>query len=140
MIVICDIDNTVAYAAMKRGPFDYHLVSGDEPLPAVINVVQLLRHGGAEIHYWTGREEWCRDDTEKWLRLHVGDFTALVMRPNGNRDSGADIKRRWLREYREKYLLAHDATVVIEDQPNVATALRLDGMTVLCVGDIDFGA
>lgn len=138
MIVIVDIDDTVAYAAMQRGPFDYELVSGDVPLPEVVRTLQMLRSAGARLDFWTGREEWCRGDTEDWLHTHVGDFGTLLMRPNGNRDGGVTLKRAWLKEYLEAF--PAELLIVIEDQPKIATALRLDGVTVLCCGNSDFVA
>lgn len=64
--IIVDIDGTVA--CMKdRGPFDEHLVSQDELIEPVAQMVLNAAYSGLSIVFMSGRTDGCREDTEEWL-------------------------------------------------------------------------
>lgn len=83
-----------------------------------------------EIAYVTGRPEWCRFDTERWLSDHGLPRGTLTMRRNGDHRPAAHAKLRLLQD------LATDRTVavVVDDDLDVCDAYEQAGFAVLRAG------
>jgi predicted kinase len=92
---LVDIDGTLALMstlAGGRGPYDWHRVGEDAPNPAVVELVRSL-HSAATIVVMSGRDESCRELTEKWLATHQVPHEALFMRPAGDQRKDSIVKR-----------------------------------------------
>lgn len=138
MLVICDIDGTIAtHSKEQRGHFDYHLVGGDAPNKPIIELVWLLA-SQYEVIFMTGREESCRFATIEWLARHLFFWpdTELYMRPNEerHRTRDSDLKRALY----EKHIAPRSVAYVLEDRNRNVSMWRSLGLTCLQVADGDF--
>jgi phosphoglycolate phosphatase-like HAD superfamily hydrolase len=80
-----------------------------------------------EIAYVTGRPEWCRSDTESWLRAHGLPDGTVAMRRNGDYRPARKAKLRLLRELAAGRTVA----VVVDDDLEVCAAYEQAGWPVL---------
>lgn len=81
---LVDMDGTLASMGDRRGPYDWHRVGEDEPIQAVLDVVDRLTRGsGRKVIVMSGRDEVCRDITLDWLYKHDVRCDELLMRPPG---------------------------------------------------------
>lgn len=144
---IVDIDGTLAnMEPCGRGPFEWHRVGEDEPIDAVIELVETLHMAGYKIIFMSGRDEVCRPETEKWLAENLywlnGQWTSddqLFMRwttPKGENDPKDNIVKYTLfdRHIRGKYNVAG----VIDDRQQVVDMWRDLGLTVFQCAPGDF--
>lgn len=133
--VLVDIDGTVALIG-DRGRFEEHLVERDLPNPSVIDVVRRLHASGHEIVFLSGRGSGCREQTEAWLRAHVGDlFSGLFMRAQGDQRKDATVKLELLfAEVAPRW----SVEFVLDDRDQVVAAWRRAGLTVFQVADGNF--
>ena len=77
---IFDMDGTLTVAG-GRNIYDETLVYNDEPNWPVVNLAKMLIAAGDKVIVTSARSEFCRKDTERWLREVAGiDFTALFLR------------------------------------------------------------
>ena len=110
---IVDIDGTLALGHFgepgRRGPFDWHRVSEDDPNMPVIHLVRALGRA-ASLIFLSGRDESCRDDTLTWIRQHVAPRHSdgilhdaadlhLLMRPAGDFRPDAQVKAQLFWEH-----------------------------------------
>lgn len=141
--VIWDLDGTLAddrarahYVEVEEGKkrdwksyFD--AIEDDPPIAASIAILQALRHDGIGVLYLTGRPEYTRPQTERWLKVNgLDEYDRLVMRPNDERRVAGEFKVDAVRELREHYELV----CAFEDRLDVADHLRLDGTPVFLYG------
>ena len=80
-----------------------------------------------DIAYVTGRPEWCRVDTERWLAAHGFPDGELRMRRNGDHRPAHVAKLRLLRDVAG----ARPVAVVVDDDPDVCDAYEAAGYRVL---------
>lgn len=133
-LAVIDIDGVVADVThrlhhLSSRPKDWGSFFGaaatDPPLVEGVRRVRelLVDH---EVVYLTGRPEWLRKVTERWLAAHQISGAALHMRGRGDRRAARETKSELLRE------LAHGRTVaiVIDDDPDVVSALTAEGWPV----------
>lgn len=77
---IFDVDGTLTIAG-GRNIYDETLVYNDAPNWPVVNLARTLIESGAQVIITSARSEFCRTDTERWLREVAGiDFSALFLR------------------------------------------------------------
>lgn len=91
---IFDIDGTLAIMG-DRGPFEWHKVGLDEPNHWVMNVAETLSRDpdfAYKIVVMSGRDEVCRDETEKWLTKWQVPYDVLLMRSEGDNRKDNIIK------------------------------------------------
>lgn len=135
--VIVDIDGTVAIHGDERGHYDYDKISTDTPNWAVIKLVQRLM-GWAEIIFLSGREDRCRDETDKWLsRYQCGQWPGqkLYMRTTGDHRPDYLVKQELFDAHiRENY----HVQLVLDDRDQVVKLWREMGLTCLQVADGKF--
>jgi predicted kinase len=134
-LLIVDIDGTVAKIPEGgRSPYDYTRVSEDVPNQPVIDVVMAMVCDGWILGHMSGREgtDQCRRDTESWLRWHVRITPAfLEMRPEGNKENDAIVKRRM---FDERVRGNYGEVIVLDDRDRVVRMWREElGLTVLQV-------
>jgi predicted kinase len=133
--VLVDIDGTVALIN-GRDPYDLHRVGEDIPNHAVIAAVRAMYAAGHAIVFCTGRNEWCRDETEAWLDLHVGvPYEGLFMRADGDSRRDAVVKEEiFERRIRDRWRVVG----VFDDRQAVVRMWRALGLTVFQVAEGDF--
>lgn len=106
--VIFDIDCTILYHT-NRSPFDWSDLSGDKPIPEVIELLKCLKNYYAII-FVTGRPESARANTEKWLSDNQIPYTGLAMNDGNPYQKGCAVKINLLLEVQKSYevLMAFD--------------------------------
>jgi uncharacterized HAD superfamily protein len=132
-IVIVDIDGTVAHRT-NRGPFDYQLVIHDESDKAVVETLRCLWSAGHKLVFVSAREDWCFNDTYKWLTENCPPFIKLYMRRSGDNRRDADVKK----EIFETFLKNEDILCVFDDRDQVVEMWRELGLKCMQVGYGDF--
>jgi alkanesulfonate monooxygenase SsuD/methylene tetrahydromethanopterin reductase-like flavin-dependent oxidoreductase (luciferase family) len=131
---IVDIDGTLARMT-GRSPFDWARVGEDEPVVAVVSAVTALARDGHRIIVMSGRDAVCRTETEQWLALHDVPYDDLHMRPEGNTEQDAVIKRRLFDEHvRHQYAIVG----VLDDRDQVVALWRSLGLPCFQVAPGDF--
>ena len=133
--VLVDIDGTVALMN-GRDPYDMSRVSEDIPNGAVIAAVRAMQAAGHAVVYCTGRNDWCRGETEAWLDRHVGvPYEGLFMRADGDFRRDSDVKRELFDdEIRDRWRIVG----VFDDRQHVVRMWRSLGLTVFQVAEGDF--
>lgn len=127
--IIVDIDGTVALHGDERGHYDYDKVSDDLPNANVIRMVMAL-HRDHEIIFLSGREDRCREDTERWLIRHIMLDGPLFMRKTGDHRPDYIIKQELFDEHiRPNYWVR----AALDDRDQVVKMYREMGLTVLQV-------
>lgn len=134
--LIVDIDGTVALH-VARSPYDYSRVSTDAPNDAVIRMLDTVRTGafGPEIIFLSGRPDSCREDTEKWLDIHVSRWDELHMRAAGDTRNDSIVKYELFNAH-----VRHRFNVkgVFDDRDRVVRVWRALGLSTFQVADGDF--
>lgn len=148
MIVICDIDGTIANCEHRKHYVTerpknheafYAGVKDDTPIWSVIKLVQtLLAYEGSqhELVFVTGRPERCRTDTVEWLKhthLYPNDYT-LLMRKDKDYRQDYIVKQEILDTHIDKSRV----WLVLDDRKQVVDMWRRNGLTCLQVADGDF--
>jgi hypothetical protein len=133
--VLVDIDGTVALMN-GRDPYDMSRVGEDTPNEAVIAAVRAMHAAGHAVVYCTGRNDWCRNETEAWLDLYVGvPYEGLFMRADGDSRRDADVKRELFDdEIRDRWRIVG----VFDDRRHVVRMWRSLGLTVFHVAEGDY--
>jgi hypothetical protein len=148
MIVICDIDGTIANCEHRKHYVTerpknheafYAGVKEDKPIWSIISLVHtLLAYEGSktELVFVTGRPERCRADTVEWLRqahLYPSDYT-LLMRKDKDYRQDYIVKQEILDTHIDKARV----WLVLDDRKQVVDMWRRNGLTCLQVADGDF--
>ncbi len=124
---IFDIDGTLAIMG-NRSPYDFSKVSEDklnEPVANILDAVQLMT--GIQTIIMSGREDLCRDETEKWLEENDIKYNRLLMRPTREKRKDSIIKK----ELYEKYIKGqYNVLGVIDDRRCVVEMWRHEGLPV----------
>lgn len=134
-VVICDLDGTAALLN-GRNPYDASTCDEDLPNRPVIETILAMSKAGYGIVFVSGREEKYREQTEKFLKLHVPIYNELLMRKTGDQRADQIIKREIYDEHiRGNYNILY----VLDDRPKVVRMWRHDlGLPVFQLNDIEF--
>jgi hypothetical protein len=109
----------------------FDAVDEDAPIAASIELLHALRGNGVRIIYLTGRPEFTRPKTERWLKANgLDEYDLLVMRPEGERRHAGEFKVDEVRKLRSTYELV----CAFEDRIDVAEHLRESGLAVFLYG------
>lgn len=138
---LVDIDGTLAHMRDKRGPFDWAKVDLDDPDEVIVDLVNLLGAsnfaldlGHLEVIVMSGRDESCRELTEKWLNDYI-HFDHLFMRPEKDMRPDNLVKAELFDKYvRDNF----DVQFVLDDRDQVVDMWRAMGITCLQVAPGDF--
>lgn len=125
---VVDIDGTLAHHG-GRSPYEWARVSEDRPDWPVINLVDALKRAGHQIVIVSGRDGSCREQTEAWLRAHLGEgaWHQLFMRPEGDSRKDALVKQEiFINEIAGRWCVQG----VLDDRNQVVKMWR--GMGLLC--------
>lgn len=141
LAIIVDIDGTVALHT-NRGPYDYSLVSTDEPNAAVVRLVEdwAMQHPSGEVLFTSGRPDSCRKDTEEWLeetfgRRFIWDRTTLLMRRAEDKRNDSVVK---LELFDKHIRYDYRVEFVLDDRNRVVDMWRSLGLTCLQVAPGNF--
>ena len=131
--IIVDIDGTLA-KMNGRGPFEWSRVGEDTVNKPVRQVVEMFRSVGYTIIIFSGRDAVCRDQTTRWLYDNDITYHFLYMRPEGNNEKDAIIKRRLYDQYVNGVF---EVRLVLDDRNQVVDMWRKDlGLTCF---QVDYG-
>lgn len=134
--IIVDIDGTLALNTGGRSPYDWKRV-GEDTLNSPVNsiVTGYGDSGAGSIFLMSGRDESCRVETIEWLEREGVYYEQLFMRPAGNAEKDAIIKKRLFEEnIRGKYYVDY----VLDDRDQVVRMWRKElGLTCL---QINYGS
>ena len=131
--ILCDIDGTLAH--MKdRSPYDWDRVDTDEVDPIIKNLLDVLKDKYFIILV-SGRDEICREETNKWLRGNDITYGMLLMRPEGDIRKDSIVKREIFENYIRDY---YNIQFVLDDRNQVVEMWRSLGLKCLQVAEGDF--
>lgn len=109
----------------------FDAVDEDPPIAASMEILQALRAHGVRIVYLTGRPEFTRPKTQRWLEANgLDEYDLLLMRPSGERRHAGEFKVDEIRRLRERY----EVVCAFEDRIDVAEHLRMAGVPVFLYG------
>lgn len=141
--VIWDLDGTLSddrarahFVEVEAGRArDWHsyfdAIDTDPPIAASMEVLRALHGAGLRIIFLTGRPEYTRPKTERWLRANgLTEYDALVMRPADERRPAGWFKAEAVARLRREYELV----CAFEDRIDVADHLREAGVPVFLYG------
>lgn len=136
LLYIFDIDGTLALRG-DRSPYDWANVGLDTPNLAVVETYRCLYHFNQYFNFFifSGRDEVCRPETEKWLKDNGIRYDRLLMRPEGNNQPDTEIKTKFfLDEVEDKY----EVVAVFDDRDSVVKMWRSLGLTCFQVAEGNF--
>jgi predicted kinase len=126
-IVLCDMDGTLAHMN-GRSPYEWSRVGEDMLDSAIAQLVEWIQE---DVILFSGRDEVCRPETEKWLDDNQIQYKDLYMRPHGDNRKDNIVKRELFdRHIRDKYRVLF----VLDDRDQVVKMWREMGLKVLQVG------
>lgn len=149
-IVIVDIDGTISKVGerlkyLQCDPPDwdsfYNDCFEDEPIPAIIELVENLWRAGYVPVFITGRREQCREKTISWFSRYAPSFDrfSLFMRDDGDKRHDTEVKPEKLEEiFRKSNITKDDISFILEDRNSMVKKWRELGYTCLQVADGDF--
>ena len=141
--VVWDLDGTLAddrarahFVEVERGRqrdwnsyFD--AIDTDPPIAASMEVLRAMHAAGIRILFLTGRPEYTRAKTVRWLEANgLTEYDALIMRPDDERRPAGFFKAEVVERLRREYELV----CAFEDRIDVAEQLRQAGVPVFLYG------
>jgi phosphoglycolate phosphatase-like HAD superfamily hydrolase len=103
----------------------------DPPIAASMEILQAMRAHGARVIFLTGRPEYTRPKTERWLQANgLGEYDVLLMRPEGEFRPAGEFKVEEIKALRDRY----EIVCAFEDRIDVADHLRSTGIAVFLYG------
>lgn len=133
--IICDIDGTLAHM-QNRSPYDWDKV-GDDVVDKTIKEILRTFYSTSEydIILISGRDDVCKQITERWLDKNYIFYDGLYMRKhNDNRPDEAIKKEIYDKHIKDKY----DVEFVLDDRNKVVKMWRGIGLKCLQVAEGDF--
>lgn len=131
--IICDIDGTLAHMT-DRSPYDWSRVYQDEVDPIIRKLLDTIKYKYFII-LTSGRDEICREETNKWLRENDVPYGMLLMRPEGDIRKDSIVKRELFEKYVRPY---YNIEFVLDDRNQVVEMWRSLGLKCLQVAEGDF--
>ena len=141
--VVWDLDGTLSddrarahYVEVREGRARdwesyFDAIDQDPPIAASMEVLRALHAQGLRIVFLTGRPEYTRRKTERWLKANgLVDYDRLLMRPPGDVRRAGEMKVEQIEKLRKQYELV----CAFEDRIDVADALRIAGLPVFLYG------
>ncbi|MEU0094017.1 HAD family acid phosphatase [Kribbella sp. NPDC006257] len=125
---LSDTSKRIGFLAKRPKDWDsfFRAAKDDAVLDEGLAVATTLADGH-EIVYLTGRPEWLRRDTVKWLEANGFPAGKLLMRGNNDRRPSAVMKLARLRTLRQERPVA----VLVDDDVKVCDAAEKAGYTVM---------
>lgn len=133
--IICDIDGTLAHM-QDRSPYDWDKV-GDDVVDKTIKEILRTFYSTSEydIILISGRDDVCKQITERWLDKNYIFYDGLYMRKhNDNRPDEVIKKEIYDKHIKDEY----DVEFVLDDRNKVVKMWRGLGLKCLQVAEGDF--
>lgn len=133
--ITCDIDGTLAHM-QDRSPYDWDKV-GDDVVDKTIKEILRTFYSTSEyaIILISGRNDVCRQITERWLSKNYIFYDALYMRNHNDCRPDEVIKKEiYDKHIKDKY----DVEFVLDDRNKVVKMWRGIGLKCLQVAEGDF--
>jgi len=135
--LILDIDGTLAHNTSGRSFYDLTQVYKDTPDPLLSMIADAVTETETtycDIVIVSGREDTCREVTEKWLDDNMIPYKALFMRKGGDKRPDEVVKE----EIYHNDIEPNWAVLgVFDDRPKVCRMWRKQGLRVAQVGNPD---
>jgi len=131
--VIVDIDGTLAHGT-GRDPYDYTRVNEDHPDPHIRELTNILQEEFFIIIV-SGREDYCLEDTERWLKDHGIRYDEIFMRATKDFRPDSEVKQEI---YEHKIRPDYMVFLVLDDRNRVVNMWRNIGLKCLQVQAGDF--
>lgn len=141
--VIWDLDGTLSddkarahFVEVERGRARdwrsyFDAIDTDPPIAASMEVLRAMHAAGLRILFLTGRPEYTRPKTMRWLEANgLTAYDALIMRPDGEYRPAGFFKADVVDDLRREYELV----CAFEDRIDVAEQLRQAGVPVFLYG------
>ena len=141
--MIWDLDGTLSddkarahFVEVERGRARdwrsyFDAIDTDPPIAASMEVLRAMHAAGIRILFLTGRPEYTRGKTVRWLEANgLTEYDALLMRPEGERRPAGFFKAEVVERLRRDYELV----CAFEDRIDVAEQLRQAGVPVFLYG------
>jgi beta-phosphoglucomutase-like phosphatase (HAD superfamily) len=141
--MIWDLDGTLSddqarahFVEVERGRARdwksyFDAIDTDPPIAASMEVLRAMHAAGIRILFLTGRPEYTRPKTVRWLEANgLTEYDALIMRPDGERRPAGFFKAEVVQRLRREYELV----CAFEDRIDVAERLRQAGVPVFLYG------
>ena len=141
--VVWDLDGTLsddrarAHFVEEEGgrARDWHsyfdAIDQDSPIAASMEVLRAMHLAGNRIIFLTGRPEYTRPKTLRWLEANgLTDYDRLIMRPESERRPAGYFKVEAVARLRREY----EVVCAFEDRIDVADHLREAGVPVFLYG------
>jgi predicted kinase len=129
---ICDLDGTVALHN-GRSPYDYNKCDTDLLNEPVAIIVKALWRNELQPVYVSGREDYCREKTLKWLKDNGLPDGPLFMRATGDSRKDTVVKYEIFNgSIRDMY----DVWLALDDRDQVVKLWR--GMGITCL-QVEYG-
>ncbi len=141
--VVWDLDGTLAddrarahFVEVEQGRARdwrsyFDAIDQDPPIAASMEVLRALHAAGLRIVFLTGRPEYTRPKTERWLEANgLTEYDELLMRPPHDLRPSGFFKVDEIERLRRRYELV----CAFEDRIDVAEALREAGLPVFLYG------
>jgi beta-phosphoglucomutase-like phosphatase (HAD superfamily) len=141
--MIWDLDGTLSddkarahFVEVERGRARdwrsyFDAIDTDPPIAASMEVLRAMHAAGIRILFLTGRPEYTRPKTVRWLEANgLTEYDALIMRPDGERRPAGFFKAEVVERLRREYELV----CAFEDRIDVAEQLRQAGVPVFLYG------
>ena len=144
MIVVCDIDGTVANVDHRRQfvairPKNWAAwnagMGRDTVYEDIVAILDLFADADFTVILCSGRGEESREVTEQWLSDNDIPYQQLYMRSAGDNRKDSIVKVELLQQIREQW--GHPF-VWLDDRQQVVDAIRAEGVRVLQVAPGDF--
>ena len=134
MCIICDIDGTLSDSTNRR-IFDDSKVYEDKVIEPVADILRTYsnnnsKHWDAKIFVMSGRQDSCKDQTEKWLVDSHIPFDDIFMRKAGDFRDDREIKKEL---YEQHIKGRYRVLFVIDDRPKVCQMWIDNGLFVMNV-------
>jgi len=133
--LICDLDGTLALHEGRRSIFDYSKCDKDAVNRVVFNIIHLFAKEGYTIVYMTGRDEWCRYQTEDFLASNGCPRGPLFMRPDADKRKDFVAKAEMFDKFVRK---EYNVKFALDDRDQVVKMWRALGLTCLQVAEGSF--
>ncbi|HEX8429961.1 MAG TPA: HAD family acid phosphatase, partial [Longimicrobium sp.] len=109
----------------------FDAIDQDSPIAASMEVLRSMHLAGNRIIFLTGRPEYTRPKTLRWLEANgLTEYDRLIMRPEGERRPAGYFKVEAVARLRRDY----EVVCAFEDRIDVADHLREAGVPVFLYG------
>lgn len=134
-VIIFDIDGTLAHHNHVRSPFEWDKVDIDVVDTIVADQARFHKQLGHIVFVVSGRDDSCKDITEKWLQVNNIPYDKIFMRKNKDNRQDTVVKEEiYMTEIKDKY----NVRVVYDDRNSVVKMWRDLGLKVLQVQEGNF--